>query len=765
MEEEEGNVWATELGSENVQISDELLDCFDSLLPFLEESARVIRHDTLSNCLLQEKPHPQHPLHNPTFLCSTIPKFVHWLLKTPLSDNELDCAIQFHIRVLILCSYYLNFLHPDESVTYGLLRLVGSIFDDTHLYYKLAMRDQDKSEILHIITKKNRSTKDPAISSSILKGHYQVNELFIYTIAKFTSFRGLHGLLNVHRSLTLSLPLLREIMNVYQRFVRALSEVARADFIVPLRNDIFKVLLGLKEEELRPLQNHDIDRLIEEIHEFEFQKEGYALDPEYATFNLEFALKCFRSSLLPKRIHGLSCIDRVLRQNCPSQDLVGWLNDNEILLDLFGRDTHPELIRRSKDTLVFLAKEDGLNSELLDLIWSKGLFVILYFSVLFFLSLIVDLSVNDTNIIYSHSLPTLATNQATNKESTQEAEVIRVLSSIIEKFPAKLASELVTRTCRLPYSKFSPKLIELIARQAGHEVMGQIQHEDLHGGYQAMRLVVINLLLDFIRDENTAQVSQQCFDVAQRQLLSLIKSLSQERSGAFCSLVVEIIQICVDRIRNGTELIQSMAMIRRASKFFENTYLDRRHFFSELLLGHKLTELTINAFKAYKFAAKAHFKGKANNSTSPRGQAPVDPSDIVTGKNVFARHRDYLADFRNFLGHLFDLGWQNLYHFPIPVKMVGKLWQCAMTYSLTEAERDADVQWLTDQCKKTSLFPHFGPGRQRHDRYLEEHNLALQIEVMKYLLDCFGRLDPASITVPQFNCFKDCFIFGNFFPL
>ena len=374
MEEEGGDVWESELASENVQISDELLDSWDSLLPFLEESARVIHHETLTECLRNEAQHPHHPLHNHTFLCSTIPKFVYWLLKTPLMENELDCAINFLYRVLILISYYLNFLHPDPSVTFGLMRLVGCILDESHIYYKRAMRDQDTSEVLHIITKKNRTTKDPFISSSILKGHYpQLNELFIYTIARFTTQGGLHGLLNVHSSMPLSLGLLREVMNVYHRFVRALSEAGRANFIVPLRNDIFKVLLDLKEEELRPLQNQDIDRFIEEIHEFEFQKEmGYALDKDYAKFNLEFALKCFRSSLLPKRIHGLSCIDRVLRQNRPSQDLVAWLNDNEILLDLFGRDTHPELIRRSKDTLVFLAKEDGLNSELLDLIWSKG---------------------------------------------------------------------------------------------------------------------------------------------------------------------------------------------------------------------------------------------------------------------------------------------------------------------------------------------------------------------------------------------------------
>ena len=295
--------------------------------------------------------------------------------------------------------------------------------------------------------------------------------------------------------------------------------------------------------------------------------------------------------------------------------------------------------------------------------------------------------------------------------------------------------------------------------------MAQQRLENLHGGYQAMRLVVINLLLDFIRDENTSQVSHQCFNVAQRQLLGLMKSLSG-RSISFCSLVVEIIQICVDRIRNGTELIQSMALIRKASAYFtNNTYLDQDRFVSELLVGHKLIELTINAFKAYKFAAKVHFESKSVPLESPRNrQAQVDPNKIVTGKNMFATHGEYLTYFRDFLSLLFDLNWQIFSQFPIPVKMVGKLWQCAMKYSLGEVERDDDVQWLTTQCKKTS-FCHYYERRRRYNRYQEDYNLTLQIETMKYLLDCFGRLDPTAVTAPQFGCFKDCFIFGSSFFL
>ena len=375
--EEEGDemeMWASELGSEDVQIPDELLENFSTVFTFLEEIVRVIHQNTLVGCMQAQAPHKHHPMHNSTFLCSSLPKFVLWILKARLVEHDLDIANQFLSQVIILISYYLNYLHPQETVTVGLLRLLSSILDNSQVYYKYAMRYQEKWEVLQIIAKNNRNSNSAAISSSVRDANYQFNELFVSTVTHFTNFNGLHGLLNVHRTLPLDLALLGEIISVYQKFTPALSKASRMEFLVPLRNDTFKVLLGLNEEQLRPLQNHEIDRYVEGIHELEFRKDmGHIMPEAYADFNLAFALKCFRSSLLPKRIHGLTCIDQVLRRNGSSQQLVEWLNKHEILLDLFGRDTHPELIRRSKDTLVFLAKENGLNSELLDLIWSKGL--------------------------------------------------------------------------------------------------------------------------------------------------------------------------------------------------------------------------------------------------------------------------------------------------------------------------------------------------------------------------------------------------------
>jgi hypothetical protein len=116
-------------------------------------------------------------------------------------------------------------------------------------------------------------------------------------------------------------------------------------------------------------------------------------------FNLDVALKCFRSPYLEKRLAGLNDIKELIgnvrkdeygqkvrqgsftmmpsmvHKNDSSIDspaLAQWLRTNNILEQLYGENMHPELVRRCVDIPRFLSSEGMLEDKHLDLIWEAS---------------------------------------------------------------------------------------------------------------------------------------------------------------------------------------------------------------------------------------------------------------------------------------------------------------------------------------------------------------------------------------------------------
>jgi ubiquitin carboxyl-terminal hydrolase 34 len=163
--------------------------------------------------------------------------------------------------------------------------------------------------------------------------------------------------------------------------------------LVPVR------VLSLTDEELKNEDKKtisDISRNLEGLVRAAFpNRPCQAIDD----FNLDVALKCFRSPYLEKRLAGLNDIKEfignvrkddpygqkvrstfpmmpsVLHKNDSSIDapkLAQWLRKNNILEQLYGENMHPELVRRCVDIPRFLSSEGELEDKQLDLIWEAS---------------------------------------------------------------------------------------------------------------------------------------------------------------------------------------------------------------------------------------------------------------------------------------------------------------------------------------------------------------------------------------------------------
>ncbi len=110
------------------------------------------------------------------------------------------------------------------------------------------------------------------------------------------------------------LPSLYICVLYYIQLSDILTIPVRELFIPDLQRTVFDFLLNLTEVELRPLEKNDFEEI---VRYFQIILERVpSLDKVVheciEKFCLAFALKCFKSALLPKRLNGLSYIEEMI---------------------------------------------------------------------------------------------------------------------------------------------------------------------------------------------------------------------------------------------------------------------------------------------------------------------------------------------------------------------------------------------------------------------------------------------------------------------
>jgi hypothetical protein len=170
-------------------------------------------------------------------------------------------------------------------------------------------------------------------------------------------------------------------------------EVA-SSYLPAFQDAIFKCYLSMNEDELKQVKKSDIEDLINSLEmilpnllrpeEIAKRCEGFCLD---------FSIKCFRTTLIEKRVNGLVYIEDSV-ESAMMREMIGdnrdpfhayarvtkwiradwllkWIQDNGIVQSLFDPNTtHPELLAHGHRIICFMAGRGQLSRPDLELLWS-----------------------------------------------------------------------------------------------------------------------------------------------------------------------------------------------------------------------------------------------------------------------------------------------------------------------------------------------------------------------------------------------------------
>lgn len=83
---------------------------------------------------------------------------------------------------------------------------------------------------------------------------------------------------------------------------------------VDMQKSVFDLLLTLSDDELRPVKKDDIETIVQSMetlmrHCCLSEQNG---EQQHEVFCLDFALKCFKSPMIEKRLHGLNYMEETI---------------------------------------------------------------------------------------------------------------------------------------------------------------------------------------------------------------------------------------------------------------------------------------------------------------------------------------------------------------------------------------------------------------------------------------------------------------------
>ena len=213
-------------------------------------------------------------------------------------------------------------------------------------------------------------------------------------------------------------------------------------------------------------------------------------------FSLNFAIKMLKTDFLDKRTSAIKSINDIIKKhkynNDFKQQLIDLIKQNNIIYEIFGPNSHIQLVRNSKDIIEILLLNDQLSDEELSLIWNgtktgdldqkKVIIKILN-------EILSNRLIYDENIIEKLLDCMIQENTITNDINDDEIELI---FSLINKLSDENIIEKYINTFMdfIKENYQNPKLNEII-----------IQIYEISKNNNQLKYNLINQALEFIKDD------------------------------------------------------------------------------------------------------------------------------------------------------------------------------------------------------------------------------------------------------------------------
>jgi hypothetical protein len=156
------------------------------------------------------------------------------------------------------------------------------------------------------------------------------------------------------------------------------STILHKEFLIQLsfdmKENVISYLKDLSEKDLRNMKKETIE-IIQKVLQYylSFSMSVSERSSIIESFSISFSLKMLKSSLLDKRISAVKSIVDVINNAKNDKEktakLLEIIEQHKIFNEIFGPNSHIQLINRSKSLLEIMLSEDKLSNEELELIW------------------------------------------------------------------------------------------------------------------------------------------------------------------------------------------------------------------------------------------------------------------------------------------------------------------------------------------------------------------------------------------------------------
>jgi len=325
-------------------------------------------------------------------------------------------------------------------------------------------------------------------------------------------------------------------LKVIEEMRRLLNEDFMEKYSLELKDAVFDLILNFTHDELKATTKTSLVSAVEFLSSiliisFSTSEVGEITEK----FQLDVSLKCLDSPSLEKRLQGLQVItgliEMVNRKEAPryatrqyayyggaqsrvvlpttkwlcSDELLTWIDEKNIVDELFGEKMHHELLKRSNEIFKFLCTKKGLTTNHIDALWSSCL----------------------------------------GKQEEVMAASFVIISDIADsgEFTSQMMIYLMQKLCELPIKDYDTNFVTLL---------GEIEESCLAKGINTYPGFPMELLWKTVQDNSGA--TDEVFTEALQVLLRILERIRGMKI---------FLKYCIANLNNHTSVPQSLQVLTK----------------------------------------------------------------------------------------------------------------------------------------------------------------------------------------------------------
>lgn len=161
-------------------------------------------------------------------------------------------------------------------------------------------------------------------------------------------------------------------------FIGYSSTILHKEYLINLSHDmkenVISYLNDLNQEDLRNIKKETIEIITKVLRYYlSFSMSSSERNEVIENFGILFALKMLKTSLLDKRIFAIKTIVEIINNNrddkLKMEEILKHIEENNVFYEIFGLNSHIQLINKSKDLVEIMLSENKLSEGDIKIIW------------------------------------------------------------------------------------------------------------------------------------------------------------------------------------------------------------------------------------------------------------------------------------------------------------------------------------------------------------------------------------------------------------